>query len=114
MIIKNPKRKTVLSSNCKFASSFLDKTLGLLRKSIPRALLFKTRFGLHTFFLTKPIDVLVLDEKYIVQSIKEGLQPNKVFFWNPKYFWVLELPAGTIKKSKTQTKYRLEILGMNK
>ena len=73
--------------------------------------MFKTRFGIHTFFLTKPIDVLVLDKKHVVQSIKEGLQPNKVFFWNPEYFWVLELPQETIKKSNTKVGDGLEIFG---
>lgn len=31
--------------------------------------------------------------------VKTGqVKPNRVFFGNPKYFWVLELPYDTIKK----------------
>lgn len=109
MIVKNKNRKTVLASNCKLASSEIDRALGLLKKSNPRSLIIKTRLGIHTFGLKKPIDVLILDDKYVVHSIKEGLNPNRIFFWNPKYPWVLELPFGKIKKSKTHLKDILEI-----
>lgn len=83
----------------------------MLRKSNPRSLLIETRFGIHTFGLKKQIDVLVLDERHTIQSIKVSLKPNRVFFWNPKYSLILELPAGTIKKSKTEIGDKLEIPG---
>lgn len=109
MIVKNVTNRTIVSLNCKFASSSLDRALGLLRKSNPRSLLIETRFGVHTFGLSIPIDVLVLDDERIVQSVKVGLKPNRTFFWNPKYSLILELPAGTIKKSKTEIGDKLEI-----
>ncbi len=58
---------------------------------------FETRFGIHTFFVKKPIDVLVTDVNNIVKVLKNNLRPNSIFIWNPKYFRVLELPAGYIE-----------------
>lgn len=101
MIIKNLTKKTLLSDNAKLIDSFLDKGLGLLKKSNPKTLIFKTRFGIHTFFLRETIDIMVLDKNFQVKKIKENLKPNTTFFWNPKYFWIIELPQGTIKMSKT-------------
>ena len=101
MILKNISKKTVLAQDLKQAKSFLDKAVGLLRKSNPRALLFKTRFGIHTFFLREAIDVIVLDREFKVVKIKQNLNSNRLFFWNPGYFYILELPAGLIKKTHT-------------
>jgi uncharacterized membrane protein (UPF0127 family) len=92
----------IITKEGKYTKSFLDRMGGLLISSNPRFLLFKTRFGIHTFFLKKPIDVLVLNKKFKVVKIKEDLKPNRLFFWNPKYFWVLELPKGLIEELNIQ------------
>lgn len=101
MIVKNQTKNSILATDAKVATSFLDQILGLHRKSNPRSLVFKTRFGIHTFFLKTPIDVIILDSKNQVVKVKENLQPNRIFFWNPKYNSVIELPKDTISKSKT-------------
>ena len=77
-----------------------EKIWGLIGKNKPQAILIKTRFGIHTFGVKFPIDVLVLDNKNRVMSIKENLKPNKIFLWNLKYKTVIELPSGTIKKNE--------------
>ena len=61
-------------------------------------MLFKTRFGIYTFFLREPIDVVVLDRSFKVVKLKEDLKPNKLFFWNPVYPYIIELPQGHIRK----------------
>ncbi|KKR78312.1 MAG: hypothetical protein UU23_C0001G0076 [Candidatus Curtissbacteria bacterium GW2011_GWA1_40_9] len=101
MILYNLSQKTILTNNLKEAKSLPDKLLGLHKKTNPRSLLFKTRFGIHTFFLAKSIDVLVLNKKNKV-SIAKTIQPNRIFIYNPCYSIVIELPAGTIRKSKIQ------------
>lgn len=60
--------------------------------------MIKTRFGIHTFGVRFTIDVLILDKKNKIASIKENLKPNRIFLWNPAYEKVIELPRGTIKK----------------
>src|SRR3989344_1745645 len=101
MILKNVTRKTLLSTSLKEAKSISDKFLGLTKKSNPRSLLFKKGFGFHTFFLRTAIDILVLDSENKVVSAK-SLKPNRIFIYNPSHFLVIELPTGTIHKSKTQ------------
>lgn len=102
MIIKNLTKKTTLSKDAKFATSLKDKSLGLLLPTNPKTLIFKTRFGIHTFGLKKPIDVLVLNQKFKVIKIKKSLKPNRFFFWNPKYNLIIELPASILLKTNTQ------------
>ncbi|SRR5258706_3983054 len=99
-LINATKRKT-LTINLKETTSFWDKIFGLIDKRNPRALLFKTRFGLHTFFLTTPIDLLVLDKKFRVVKIESHFSAYRFFFYNPIYQLVIELPAGTLKKTQT-------------
>lgn len=62
--------------------------------------MFRTRFGIHTFGMHYPIDVIILDKQQIVVHLKENLMPNRLYFWNPKYSIVIELPKETIKKKK--------------
>lgn len=73
---------------------------GLLFQPIPKPIFLRTRFGIHTFFLKFPIDVLILDEKNRIVAIKQNLKPFRLFFWNPTYSRVLELPPGTIHALK--------------
>lgn len=110
MILKNTTKGTILSKDLKEVKTIIDKSLGLLKKSNSKSLLFKTRFGIHTFGLKNPIDVLVLDPNFKVVKLKENLKPNTLFFWNPKYNLVIELPAKTIKKTKTTFLNHLRLL----
>lgn len=57
-----------------------------------------TRFGIHTFGMKHAIDVVVLSKRNSVVKLSKGLQPNKLFLWNPLYNKVIELPVGGIKK----------------
>jgi len=66
----------------------------MVRKEI-LPLYFETRWGVHTFFVKESIDVLILDEENIIRAIKKGLKPRRIFFWNPKYRRVVELPKET-------------------
>ena len=78
--------------------------------SKPQPILFKTRFGIHTIGVRYPIDIVILDNKNVVQKIKEGLRPNNFFFWNPSFDKVIELPNGTVKKMRLQTGLHIKLL----
>lgn len=101
MKIINLSKKIIIAENIKEAETLSDKILGLLKKTNPRSLIFKTRFGIHTFFLKESIDVIILDKDLKVVKLK-SLEPNKLFFWNPKYNLVLELPKGTVQETFTK------------
>lgn len=98
MKIVNQSKKIIISDKAKFASSVIDQITGLLDPSNPRFLIFDTRYGIHTFFMKTPIDVLILNEKHGVVKMKKGLLPNKLFLYSPKYKTVVEMPNGSIKK----------------
>ena len=70
---------------------------------------FETRFGIPTFFVYKTLDVVILDSNSRVRYIKAGLRPRRIYFWNPKYFRVLELPAGMVKKKEIQMGKKVRI-----
>lgn len=84
------------------AKNVRDKVSGLLKYNKPRALILWTRFGIHTIGMKYAIDVMILDSEGKVVKIKSNLKPNNIFLWNPTYRVVIELPAATINKSKTQ------------
>ncbi len=75
----------------------LSASIGLLGSKKPYPVYFKTRFGIHTVGMTYPIDVLILDDTFCVQRIKENLKPNRLYIWPPHYSHVIELPIGYAK-----------------
>lgn len=82
--------------------SIQEKIAGLIGKNEPENLLITTRFGIHTFGLKFPIDVLILDNTNKVVSIKQRLKPCRIFLWNPVYEKVIELPSGTVKEKSIE------------
>jgi uncharacterized protein len=98
MTLKNLISGKIICKDLKICESFIDRMFGLLVKKNPRNLLFKTRFGIHTFFLKEPIDLLVLNQQLQIVKVKPSLKPNQLFFWNPKHSTVIELINGTIRK----------------
>ncbi len=101
MSIRNKTKGTILSEKVVKATSFWEKTKGLLFSYEPSSLLLKTRCGIHTFGMKYPLDILVLDRNNCVVKIQEGLLPNRICIWNPLFDTVLELPENTIQNSKT-------------
>jgi len=91
-------------------NSFWQKTIGLLGQKKAEPVLFRTRFGIHTFGLKFPIDVLILDSKNRVTKIKTNLPPFHFFFWNPLFNTVIELPVGEIAKLNIRSSDTLEII----
>lgn len=100
--VVNLDKKSVLSEETKVANSLVDRLLGLLKPSNPRSLLFNTRFGIHTFGLQRPIDIVVLNNALRVVKLGISVSPNRMFFWNPLFNTILELPEGTIQSSSTK------------
>jgi uncharacterized membrane protein (UPF0127 family) len=95
------------------AISFKEKTIGLIGKKKYYPLLIQTRTGIHTFFMTKAIDVIILDEKYRIRTLVQSLKPNRIFFWNPLYNNILECPSGTIEKLHLKNSEKLNLLFKN-
>jgi len=91
-------------------SSFFKKSVGLILSKNNEPIYFETRFGIHTFFMRKSIDVVVMDENFIVRVLKIGLKPWKIFVWNPMYYKVLELPENFTEKKSIKLGCEIKIL----
>lgn len=99
----------MIKLSVKKATNIKDRVIGLIGKDKPVPLMLRTRFGIHTFGLKFPIDVLVLDNKNKVASIKKNLSPNRIFLWNPRYEKVIELPQGIIEKKAIKIHIPIDI-----
>ena len=106
MQIKNLTKKTAISRHGKICEDALSKFMGLMFSLKQKnALIFK--FGreriisLHMIFVFYPIDVLFLDKNKIVVGKKERFGPFTFCSSKKKAVYAIELPSGTIKKTKT-------------
>jgi len=96
MKIKNISQNISITDSAKEAVSVSDRVFGLLNPNSSRFLVIKTHFGIHTFFMSGKIDVIVLDKKGSVAKLKDNLSPNSFFFYNPLHSTVIEMPPGSI------------------
>jgi hypothetical protein len=99
----------VVELKAKKLESFPEKSKGLLGFDKPTSIYFKTRWGIHTFFMKFPIDVVVLDRQSRVVVLRKNLKPNRIFMWNPVYEEVLELPVGTILRLKLHKNQQINL-----
>ena len=88
----------MISIEAKYLTSWREKSKGLIGEKKAFPVFFKTRFGIHTYGMKFPIDVVIVDQNMRVFLLRKNLKPNRFFFWNPIYDGVLELPVGEIKK----------------
>jgi uncharacterized membrane protein (UPF0127 family) len=88
----------MITLKVKILQSYWSKSKGLIGADPAYPVYFTTRWGIHTFGMKSAIDVVILDNNNRVVKLVHSLSPNHIFFWNPKYFRVLELPEGTIGK----------------
>lgn len=106
MLVKNATKKTDIAENARLCSSLLQKALGLMfsmnrNKCLVLEFCNERIISLHMFFVFYPIDVLFLDKSKIVVGKKENFMPFSFCSSGKKSMYALELPAGTIKKTKT-------------
>ncbi|HVZ11584.1 MAG TPA: DUF192 domain-containing protein [Patescibacteria group bacterium] len=106
-MFKNLTKKTIVSKSETYSQSYFDSLLGMILSRNKNGFFFKTNFGIHTFFMKEDVDVIVLDNNLRVMDLKKDIKPNRIFLWNVKYENVLELPAGSIKLSRTEVGDRL-------
>jgi uncharacterized protein len=106
--IVNNTRAKVLARDAVYLKSIFQKSIGLIGKRAPKALIFQTRFGIHTFFLKFPIDVLILGKNMKVVKVVSSLKPNRFLFWNPIYDLVIELPEKASNNVEVEDKIKLQ------
>jgi uncharacterized membrane protein (UPF0127 family) len=109
--VVNATQGTVLGTHIRVADHALSRAVGLLgqlRLDPGGGLFIDPSSGIHTFGMRFAIDVVALDRRLRVRSLKENLGPFRIagLSWTS---CVLELPAGTIRDSATRIGDQLEI-----
>ncbi|MGC2210971.1 MAG: DUF192 domain-containing protein [Candidatus Korobacteraceae bacterium] len=110
--VYNTSKSSCLGEQIELADSSLRRMVGLLgRASLAKGcgLLILPSQAIHTVGMAFPIDVLFVDKKYSVVGVREAIPPFRMtrVFW--KALGVLELPAGTIRDSRTQLGDQLKV-----
>ncbi|MDP3785452.1 MAG: DUF192 domain-containing protein [bacterium] len=109
MVLVNRTRSVVISENIREAKTYAEKKQGLIGSDGKTGLLFKTRWGVHTFGMAFSIDVLVLNKKNKVVKYKRNLKPNRVMFWMPACDKVVEIPTALMLEGIVEVGNELEI-----
>lgn len=92
-IIKNDKKLKV-----KVCNNIIDRFLGFMfKKNIECALCFPKCNSIHTFFMLKPIDVIMTDKNYNILYVYKNFKPNKIILPKKNVYYTFELPINTIK-----------------
>ena len=111
MIIKNLTKNVIIGKNAEFCTSSFSKARGLMFSKKPKILIFIFKkekiVPLHMFFVFFPIDALFLDKRKRIIEIKDNFMPFKYYKPKNKSMYIIELPAGAIKKTKTQIKDKI-------
>lgn len=112
MPVINLTKKTWLATKVRKADNFLTRLVGLLKRKTlgpEEALWLMPSKGIHTIGMKFPIDVIFLNRRNIVQSIIPEMAPYRISGVHFTSYSVLELPNGTIRKSRTEIGDQLEI-----
>jgi uncharacterized membrane protein (UPF0127 family) len=112
ILVRNLTRNTELAGNAELAGSGAKRSKGLLgRKGLARGegMWIVPCEAVHTFFMQFPIDLVYLDRKLRVKKIKGNVRPWRISACLAAHS-VIELPAGTIRDTRTECGDTLEIL----
>ena len=114
MVVLNLTRQSVLAGNAHPAAGFGDRLRGLIGRKFTGsmdAMVFDRCNAIHTLFMRYPIDVIFAGEKYRVLKAVPAFPPWRPFLFCPDSYYVIELPAGTLASSGTETGDQLDLTG---
>jgi len=100
----NRTRGSVLASRLEVADSGRKRNKGLLGRDglgPGEGLWIVPCESVHTFFMRFPIDLVFLDRKNKVRKVKNAVGPWRLSACLSAHS-VIELPAGTVKRTETQ------------
>ncbi|MEW5766937.1 MAG: DUF192 domain-containing protein [bacterium] len=122
--ILNETKAAVLAQEAKLADNFLSRGLGLMFRKTPKALILRfskeSRWGssIHMAFMSFDLDLIWLSSSLKVMDIRERVKPFNLFkpatwrIYLPSVpaRYVLELPVGTVTKSRTTVGDQLQLI----
>jgi uncharacterized protein len=112
VVVVNVTRNTQIANRAEIAGSGMKRSKGLLgRKGLApgEGMWIIPCEAVHTFFMQFPIDLIYLDRKHRVKKTREGVPAWRLSACLSAHS-ILELPAGTIRKTQTERGDVLEIV----
>ena len=103
-MVINLTKGSVVVRELRVARNFFERLRGLIGSEplgIGEGFLIPHCRGIHTFGMDYAIDAIYLDDEGKIVSALENLPPNRFGTINFKARSVLELPAGAIRRSKS-------------
>ncbi len=67
--------------------------------------------SIHTHFMSFPIDLLYVNKDQQVVAINQDMAPWRFGRFHRRSHFVIELPAGTVRSTNTQTGDQLQVQG---
>ncbi len=110
MRVTNRTRNTVLATRMEVADSAAKRNKGLLgRQSLlpGEGLWIVPCESVHTFWMRFPIDLIYLDRKKCIRKLKSSVPAWRLSACLRAHS-ILELPAGTIRATRTECGDKLE------
>jgi uncharacterized membrane protein (UPF0127 family) len=110
--IVNLTKNVIIVQEAQLAVTLDQRMRGLLgRNSLGpnEALILKPCSSIHTFFMRFPIDVLFLDRDMQVIKVIHDLAPNRLSPLVLSSIMAIELPAGKVHQTNTQTGDKIEL-----
>ncbi len=117
MPIKNATTGKVIAVSSRVADSAIERSLGLMfSKPQQAALVLKfqeeVKISLHMMFVFYPIDVIFANSRKEIVDIKEGFRPFDTYASRRNAKYAIELPAGTVRETKTKVGHKIEFLSI--
>jgi len=112
VFVYNQTKETFLSFRVKVADSILSRLVGLLGQrslSPDGGVWIVPANSVHTIGMLFPFDLVLIDKNFRVVGLRELVRPFKITRPNFRAESVLELPAHTIFKSRTEVGDQLVI-----
>ena len=110
--VHNKTRNIILAGEALVADTALTRLRGLLGRpplENSQALIIRPSQGIHTFFMSYPIDAIYVGSEGQIVRCLEHLRPFRFAPISLRTRFVAEFPAGTLKRTGTRVGDRVEL-----
>ncbi len=110
LLVRNAHTGALIASDLEIAATRTARRRGLMGRDAlapGSALWIVPSRGVHTCGMRFAIDVVALDARGVVVDVVTDLRPWRLRLPRPGTLGVLELPAGTVRQSRTRLGHRI-------
>jgi uncharacterized protein len=109
IVVRNATTGVIIARNLEIAATRATRRRGLMGRASfapGDALWIVPSRGVHTCGMRFAIDVVALDARGVVVDVVTDLRPWRLRLPRPGTLGVLELPAGTVRETRTRLGHR--------